>query len=53
VAKDGATGRSKINKLWIDTNQHLIMGNVSLYDKDNYYILTDVRKNQGKIYNIN
>jgi len=53
VAGNVADGASKENKLWIDTNQHLIMGNVSIYKKENYYIVTDVRKNQGKIYNLN
>jgi hypothetical protein len=43
---------SRVNKLWVDTNQHAIKGNVSNKAEDNYYIVTDVRKNSGKIYNI-
>ena len=47
-----ANGTSRMNKLWVDTNQHIIKGNVSTKDKNDYYIVTDVRKNSGKIYNL-
>ena len=52
VAKNVTDGTNKANKLWIDNNQHLIIGNTSIYEKENYYIVTDVRKNQSKTYNI-
>jgi hypothetical protein len=45
-------GKSKSNKLWVDTNQHRIKGNVSTNKKEDYYIVTDVRKNLGKTYNL-
>ena len=44
-------GTSRSNKLWVDTNQHIIKGNVSNKDKNYYHIVTDVRKNLGKAYN--
>ncbi|MDR1743178.1 MAG: hypothetical protein LBR48_05080 [Dysgonamonadaceae bacterium] len=52
VANNENDGKSKNNKLWIDTNQYLIKGNVSIYNKEDYYIVTDVRQNQGKEYEI-
>ena len=47
-----ANGTSRMNRLWVDTNQHTIKGNVSGKTKENYYIVTDVRKNAGQIYNL-
>jgi hypothetical protein len=54
VAVDNAAkGTSEDNKLWINAERHLIMGNTSISDKENYYTVTDVIKNQGKTYNLN
>jgi hypothetical protein len=47
-----ANGTSRMNKLWVDTNQYTIKGNVSTKEKDDYYIVTDVRRNSNKIYNL-
>ena len=49
---DKTTGTSKTNKLWVDTKQYIIKGNVSNKIKQDYYIVTDVRKNAGKTYNL-
>jgi hypothetical protein len=49
--EDPIDGQSKNNKLWIDTKKHLIVGNTAISSKTDYYIATDIRTNQGKIYN--
>jgi len=42
-------GKSKENKLYVENN-HLIVGETKFVDKIGYYTITEVRKNNGKIY---
>jgi hypothetical protein len=52
ATKKESEGKSRENKLWINTNENLIKGNVSTNDKENYYIITSIRKNKGKEYDL-
>jgi hypothetical protein len=49
--EEDSKGKSRGNTLWIDTNNHLIKGNVAGKEFENYYIVTSIRKNKNQIYN--
>ncbi len=47
---DSSDGKSSENRLYVDTENHMIKGKTKYVNKDDYYILIAVRKNVGKKY---
>jgi hypothetical protein len=47
---DPNNGKSYSNRLYINESEHLIKGDTKYIDYSNYYIITEIRKNNNQIY---